>query len=97
MSKRITKDAAGVEALRKFASDLEHCQDETSAAANKLESAYGTVRSTIAHDEDVLEIIEDIFETNRKVASSVAELEVRLKKVSDRLEEFLSRGLGGKS
>ena len=62
-----------------------------------MESAYGNVRSTIAHDEDVLEIIEDIFETNRKVASSVAELEVRLKKVSDRLEEFLSRGLGGKS
>lgn len=95
MALGITKDQAGVDALRQFANQLLEQQEAINQASDRLKAKYDQLQNELAHEQEIEEILEDIAVTQSNVASSLATLHQKLNKVATQLEDFLNGGLGG--
>jgi len=86
----------GVDALRVFAAALTDCLDGIDAAANTLESSYNEYRSELgAHSDQILDIIEDIWEVQKTAAEPVYGLQESLTRKADQMQEMLDNNYYG--
>lgn len=92
MAISVTKDQAGVDALKRFGADLLQSLDDMHGAITELQRTYDGVRQTIAHESDMDELVDGILELNAKASTSAAELNSRLIRLANKLDEFLNEG-----
>lgn len=86
----------GVDALKIFASALMECLDEIDNAANTLQSEYSEYSSKLgAHSEQILELIEDIWDVQKTAAEPVYGLQDALNCKANKMQEMLDNNYYG--
>lgn len=90
----ITKSDAGVQALRLLATTLNTELENVDKAHDELKQAYDGVKSDVAHEAEIEEILEEIRVIQAGVCVPVATLAQRCNALANKLEAFLHGGLG---
>ncbi len=95
MGLEISVGPEGVDALRQLSTSLLDELDTIGQIEDRLRSTYDDVSSLVAHENEISNILEGVDQTSAGTAASVAELSSKVAFMAKRLEDFISRGLGG--
>lgn len=95
MGLTVSKDQAGVDALRKLSSSLSQELEKTNAACDKLKVTFDSVKETVAHENEIENILTHVAKINADTVTSIVSMTHRLNQIANKLEAFINGGLGG--
>ena len=95
MGLTIPKTQEGVQALRSLSTGLQQELEKTNSACDKLKVKFDSVRETVAHEQEIENILTHVAKINADSVVSIVSLSQRLNNLASKLEAFINGGLGG--